>query len=111
MAWTRANLRTRFRTLTGRGTTADISDADCNTYINEYLQHRFPIDVQLDRMDDDWTQETAPTDSGEYTLSEDVLDLQEPIFANDMELAVYRDKEKFWRTFPSEENWITAPTL
>ena len=111
MAWTRANLRTRFRTLVGRSTTGDISDADCNTYINEYLQHRFPIEVQLDRLDDDWTQEALPTDAGEYSLSEDVLDLQEPIFANDQELTAYQDKESFWRTFPSEEDWITAPTL
>jgi hypothetical protein len=89
----------------------DLSDADCNTYLNDYLQYRFPIDVQLDRFDDDYTQEMTATDSGEYSLSEDVLDLQAPVFANDMELAVYQDKEDFWRTFPSEEDWITAPTL
>jgi hypothetical protein len=111
MSWTLANLRARFRTLTGRGSVNDITDADCNTYINEYLQYRFPVDVQLDRFDDDYTQEMTATDTGEYALSEDILDFQGPIFANDDEIAVYYDKELFWRTFPSEEDWITAPTL
>jgi hypothetical protein len=114
MAWTRANLRARFRTLTGRGTTTDISDDDCNTYINEYLQHRLPIDACLDRMDAEWTLEALATDDDDetkYTLSEDILALHVPIFANDMELAVYQSKEDFWRTFSSEEQYITAPTL
>ncbi len=111
MSWTLANLRARFRHLTGRGTTGDISDADCNTYITDYLRYRFPIDVQLDRLDSEWTADATATDDGEYTVSEDVLELTEPIFANDSELYVYRDQQEFWRSFPSEEDWITKPTL
>ena len=111
MAWTLANLRARFRTLIGRSSVIDIADADATEFINDYLCYRFPVDVDLDRMDSSWTQEVAPTDSGEYTLSEDVLELHEPVFANDNELCIYQDKEAFWRAFPSEEDWITEPTL
>lgn len=111
MAWTLENIRSRFRTLTGRGTTADISNDDCDGYINDYLKYRFPIDAQLDRFDDDWTQAITPTDAGEYSLSEDVLDLQLPIYCNDKELSAHYSKEEFWRVYPSDEDWTTAPTL
>lgn len=111
MAWTLANLRAKFRSLTGRGTVTDISNADCNSHINEYLQYRLPIDAQLDRFDNDYVVEMTATDSGEYSISEDVLALEPPIFANDNELAVYQDKEEFWRAYPSEEDWFTAPQL
>lgn len=111
MAWTLANLRARFRTLIGRSTTTDISDANANGFINDYLCYRFPIDVQLNRFDQEWTQAITPTDSGEYSVSADVQDLQEPIFCNDDELYVEYDKEAFWRRYPSEEDYITSPTL
>lgn len=111
MSWTLANLRARFRTLVGRSTTGDISDADANGFINDYLCYRFPIDVQLDRLDQSWTQAITPTDSGEYSISQNVEALQPPIFCNDVELIVEYDKEHFWRLYPSEEDWTTSPTL
>lgn len=111
MSWTLANLRARFRTYIGRSTTTDIADADATGFLNDYLLYRFPIDVQLDRFDQEWTQAITPTDAGEYSVSPNVEDLQPPIFCNDAELTVEYDKGRFWRLYPSEEDWITAPTL
>jgi hypothetical protein len=111
MAWTLANLRARFRTLTGRGTTGDISNADCNSFISDYYRYEFCLEMQLDRFDASYTVDLTATDSGEYTVSEDVLDIQGPIFCNDEEVGICPDKESFWRLYPSDEDWISAPTL
>lgn len=111
MAWTRADIRSTFRDLTGRSTTAEISDADCNSRINDYYRFDFCEVIQLQEFKSDWTQECTVDDNGEYTLGEDVLQIEEPIFVNDEKLPVYYDKDAFFSDFPSQEDYLTAPTL
>jgi hypothetical protein len=112
MAWTLADIRTKVRELTGRSATADLSDAAANSYINDYMRYDFPVEVQLDHLDSTWSQELTPTDDGEYALSDDIIELTEPIMLNgDEELLVWFDQEEFWRLYPANEGYISAPTL
>src|SRR3990172_2495516 len=104
MAIALSTLRSRWRAVTGRGSTNDIADVDVTTRLNEYMQLRLPYEVDLDSIQADWTQETDAADDGEYTLGQAVLDLNEPVLCNASELRIYRDKEQFFRDHPLYEN-------
>lgn len=113
MSWNLADIRTRWRDLTGRGSTDDIADATINTRINDFMQMHLPFEINFSALEADWTQETSPTDSGEYTIAETDIDINEPVTANGSELTLYNDKEEFFRDYPTnaDEDYITAPTL
>jgi hypothetical protein len=68
-----AEIRAEFRHLTGRSATADISDADCNSWINEYYLQAFPEEAGVSNFQTDFTQDLTPTDSGEYALAQGVI--------------------------------------
>jgi hypothetical protein len=113
MAIALSTIRTRWRAVTGRSSTNDISDADVNTRLNEYMQLRMPFEVDLDSFQADWTQETDAADDGEYTLGQAVVDINEPILCNATELTIYHNKERFFQEYPlyADEDFITPPTL
>jgi len=113
MAIALTTLQTRWRAATGRSSTNDISDADVITRLNEYMTLHLPLEVQLDSLEADWTQETDPADDGEYSLGQGVLDVNEPILCNGSPLTIYRDKERFFGDYPlyAQEGFITPPTL
>lgn len=113
MAIALSTLRSRWRSVTGRGSTNDIADADVNTRLNEYAQLRLPFEVNFDSIQADWTQEADAADDGEYTLGQAVLDINEPVLCNGSELAIYHDKEQFFKDYPlyADEDFITPPTL
>jgi hypothetical protein len=108
-----STLQSRWRAVTGRSSTADISDVDLISRLNEYMQLHLPLEVQLDSLEADWTQETDPADDGEYTLGQATIAANEPVFCNAEELTIYRDKERFFTQYPlyASENFITPPTL
>jgi len=113
MAVTLATIRADWRNLTGRHSTNDISDSDVDARINEYMRLHLPYEINFDSLLADWTQATSPYDDGEYSLGQDVLDLNPPLFADDTELVIYEDRELFFRDFPpwADEDFITPPTL
>lgn len=113
MSWTLLDLRTRWRDHTGRGSTNDISDANVNIRINDFMQLHLPFEINLGSLEADWTQETSAVDSGDYSISENDIDLNGPITANGDELNVIQDEAEFFRKYPvyQEEGFITAPTL
>jgi len=111
MAWTLADIRAKVRTLSSRPSTNQISNDNIDTYINDFYRFDFCELVGLESFRSDWTQEATVTDSGEYTISEDVVNLEEPVFANDEKITVYYDKDWFYSDYPDEEDYITSPTL
>lgn len=113
MSWTLADIRARWRDHTGRGSTNDIADVTVNARINDFMQLHLPLEVNLGSLEADWTQETAATDSGDYSIAEADIDLNDPITLNGDELFVYHDKMEFFRDYPvyQDEKFITAPTL
>lgn len=99
------------RAITGRGST-ELPDATALAHINDYYQYDFPIDVDLDHLDTSWTQALAATDDGEYAVSDGVIQITQPVMLNGTdELRVWDDQEDFWRRYPANEDYLTAPTL
>jgi hypothetical protein len=111
MAWTLADIRAKVRTLTSRPSANQISNDTIDSYINDFYRFDFCELVGLESFKSDWTQEATVTDSGEYTISEDVVNLEEPVFVNDEQITVYYDKDWFFSDYPDEEDYTTSPTL
>jgi hypothetical protein len=113
LPWTGTTLLALWRTLTGRGSTDDISDADALVIINDYYQEDFPFEVHDHQIEADWTVQGLPTDNGEYTIADTELELGEPITANEFDLVLYQDKQQFFEDYPEneDEDFITSPTL
>ena len=105
-----AELVARFREHTGQASTTDISDATVHKWINEYYQGVFPLAFDLDLLNAFFTQATAVSDSGEYSLDQTVLVIEEPVTVNGSEIMLYHDKT-FFSDYPEDEQYITAPTL
>lgn len=109
--WTLSAIRTEFRHLTGRSTTGEISDADCNNWINEYYTNYFPEEAGVHNFQTDLSQAVTPTDSGEYSLAQTVIAVEEPATIDGQRIALFTDKEQFFNLYPDNERYITAPTL
>lgn len=117
MSWTLSDIRSELRDLIGRSTTAELSDGDANALINDYYRYQFPQETCLDRFDTTWRKKALATDSGEYSTDDDgnsivdVIELKAPVYANGLEIMVMYDADLFWRLYPPEEEYITAPSL
>ena len=119
ITWTLSELRAKIRLLTGKRSTSQLSNDDLDAFINDYYQNRFPNEVQLDRLKSSTTQATSSTDSGQYTLSTDIVTLltdveEEPVTINGRRIKVYKSRTKFFDAFPQDGGAayaITAPSL
>ncbi len=131
--WNIAQLVARWRKDTGRGQTADISDADVRKLLNDYYMNRFPSAAQVDKFNIFFTQALSATDDGVYAIDQSVDRLDDPVTINGNQIMFYRDREAFFfgnhlhghhhhflhfnvlhtthfHKF-EDEQWITDPTL
>jgi len=109
--WVLSEIRTRFRELTGRSSTSDISNDDVDALINDYYQNYFPEDALVTNFDEFFTEALAATDSGEYTIDQTVVKLMEPMSIGTNQLTFYQDRDYFFSDYPLDEQYITSPTL
>jgi len=112
--WTGTTLIARWRSLTGRGSTNDISDVDVLAAINRYYQEHFPLEIDLHEIEADYTAEAVVSDDGEFDLAFTTLDLNQPITVNGMyQLVFHHDPQRFFTKYPEnrDEDYITPPTL
>ncbi len=109
--WVLSEIRDAFRQHIGRTQTTDISDTDSNKEINDYYVNFFPEDAMVTNFDDFFTQETTPTDNGEYSLAQTIVKLMEPMTIDGVEITFYQDKNQFFIDYPDDEQYITSPTL
>jgi len=109
--WKLSEIRTEWRSLTGRSSTADISDINVNKLINDYYTNYFPEDAKVDDLNDWLTQALSVDDSGEYTLAQTVLKIMEPVTVNGNEVTLYLDKQLFFEKYPEDEQYITSPGI
>ncbi len=109
--WVLSEIRDAFRKHIGRTQTTDISDTDSNKEINDYYVNFFPEDALVTNFDDFFTQETTPTDNGEYSLAQTIVKLMEPMTVDGKEITFYQDKNQFFLDYPDDEQYITEPTL
>ena len=101
--WKLSEIRTRWRELTGRSSTSDISDDEVDKLINDYYQNYFPEDALVTNFDGFFTQAVLATDNGEYTLAQTVVKLMEPMTINGAEITFFKDKNLFFKMYPDDE--------
>jgi hypothetical protein len=132
LTWTREEIRDKFRELTGRKTTDQISDSDVNDLINDYYVNHFPGDAKVDEFDTFFTQALSATDDGIYALDSTVDRFDDPVTINGRQIEFSRQREEFFGTDHDrhhhhfnffgvrttflqhqfiDEQFITAPTL
>lgn len=113
--WILSEIVSRFREHTGKSTTTDITDANCEKWINDYYQNHFPEDADVDLLKGWHTQETSAVDDGEYSLIQTILKLKKPVFlgrgGTETEIELIQNRELFFRMFPENEQYVTAPSL
>ena len=108
--WIMSELVTRAREHTGKTSINDVADAVIHKWINDYYQNVFPLEFDLDLLSDFFTQALSGTDSGQYSLGQTVLRLDEPNTVNGDRIVPYYD-QSFFDDFPEDEQYITAPGL
>lgn len=111
LTWKLSEIRTRWRELTGRSQTSDISDDDVDKIINDYFCNYFPEDALVTNFDAFFTQEALATDNGEYSLAQTIVKLMEPMTINGAEITFYQDKNYFFQQYPDDEQYITSPVI
>ena len=111
LVWSRSEIATEVRALTGRPKTDDIADSTLNDLINDYYQNHFPEEAQVAEFFTDWTQDTAVTDDGEYNLDQTVVSVEQPITINKQQVCLTYDKLRFFREWPDLETYVSEPTL
>ena len=111
LTWTMTELISRFRQLTGLSSTVDHSDATITDLINDYYVNHFPTDSRIDEFDTFLTQALTAVDSGEYSLDDGVDRLDDPVTLDGLPIEFMRDRELFFRRYPENEQFVTAPTL
>jgi hypothetical protein len=97
-----ANIRELFRDLTGLQGSSQLSDANINDKINDYYQNRFPYDVDESVFDTTFTQELSATDSGTYEISDDILEIKQPIKVDGADQIFTNDINYFTEQFPGD---------
>ena len=129
--WKLSEIRALWRELTGRPSTGQISDANANKEINDYYVNHFSHDAKVDEFDVFFTQALSATDTGIYSVAQNIDRLDDPITVNGREITLYRDRELFFGTHDhhhflhghfhgarthlhgqyKDEQFITDPTL
>ena len=94
--WTLSEMRDLFREITGRRSTAQLSDANVNKELNDYYVHHFPGDAKVDEFNVFYTQALSATDSGIYPVAQNIDRLDDPVTINGKEIVLYRDRELFF---------------
>lgn len=97
-----ANIRQKFRDLTGLASTAQMADATIDDIINDYYQNRFPDDVSEDIFRAWLTQTLSATDDGIYIVAADVLTINKPVKIDGTEVVFTMDHDKFFAEFPGD---------
>jgi len=106
--WVMSEIVTRFKALIGD---TSVSDEDCHKNINDYFCNLFPIEADVDDLKSFFEQSTSCHDTGIYSLAQTDLKLLEPITCDDTEISFIIDHEEFFRQYPDQEQYITAPGL
>lgn len=93
--WDLEDIRTLFRKLTGRLTTAILSDDDCNNEINSFYMHDFVQEVQPKELQAVYEFDlTAST--GLYEIDEAVIIVNPPVWINNKRVSWHTNYDDFF---------------
>ena len=105
--WVMSELVTRFKEHIGD---SSFSATTAAQWINDYYRHIFPLEFDLDLLNEFFIQALSASDSGEYTLAQTVAVINEPVKVNESEIRLYNDKS-FFSDYLEDEQYITVPTV
>lgn len=112
MNWTLEQLHEKIRQLTVE--IVNIGGPELTTKINDYYRNTFPAELRPEELKSWFTQATSVGDSGEYTVSTDIVLLDNPVTCNGVEIKLYLDAVNFFKKYPKDTGsafCITDPTL
>ena len=104
--WKLSEIRDSFRELTGRPSTGQITDVEANKEINDYYVNHFSHDAKVDEFNVFYTQALAATDSGIYSIAQNIDRLDDPVTINGRKITLYRDRELFFGTTDYRDNYL-----
>lgn len=108
---TLSEIRAKVRVLTGRPSTAQISDSDVNDAINDFYVNQFPVSIRPQELKGFYELSTVDG-TGEYDLPASIVELlikdDEVIYVLDSdgdvagEISVYQSRDLFFADYPDE---------
>jgi hypothetical protein len=117
MDWTLSQITTKVRNVAGASDTNNPTDATLKEKINDYYQNIFPLQVTVAELKADFTLLTQATDDGEYTLSDSMLVIKQPLYIDGVKITFYDEgrADDFRQLYRSERSGtaycITKPSL
>jgi len=109
MAWTVAQIISKFRDLTGRKSVNQISDADILIEINHFYQEVFPIEAGIPEFKGWYTFNTVAS-TGSQALPDTVLSVTFPAYVDDEEVTIWTDTQRFYEEYPHDYATENLPT-
>jgi hypothetical protein len=112
--WTLEEIRQKVRDISGRPSTNQITDSEIDDRINDFYTQRFAQDIGVSDIEGFHTIDVTATDSGEYSLTADILRLNQPVTINGVpsnEFTFYQEQDRFFVLYPDQESFITPPGL
>ncbi len=110
MAWTLADIRRKFRQVTGRLSSNQLSDNLANTYINNYYQFEFPAEVKLDRQHTYYEFNTVANQQTYTFTGATYTNIEPPVYLDLMPLLYYQDPTVYYQENPEQISRFTPWT-
>lgn len=101
--WTLANIRTKFRNITGTPSTDQLTDASCNAYINDYLVYTMPHELKVQIQNQFLDFKTTPG-INIYDFPGAYLTDSPGAYADGFPLIFYQDPDIFYQDWPQQYN-------
>ena len=116
-----SNIRTKVRRLTRNPSTSQLSDADLDDYINNFILYDMPAHIKLDTLKTVLTFYTSPYDEKYSTNTTDATDplynfknkytnVQSPIYIAGNEAAFSQLRDEFYSIYPLTQTRISIGT-
>jgi len=101
MTWTLLDIRNKVRQVTGRPSTDQISDADLNTYINNYYVYTMPFELKEQIQNKFLTFNTTPG-IDVYSFPSGYFTDSPGAYADGFPLVFYQDPDIFFQDWPQQ---------
>lgn len=112
--WDLTAIRAKVRKLTGRPTTAQLTDADLDNFIDNYYRNVLPLQSHSEEFNKFASSAgftgTTVAGTGEYALGADVFGIGNPIIFDGETIPLWYDLNAFINKFPPSDTTQSKPT-
>jgi len=109
MSWTVEQVISKFRDLTGRKSTNQISDANILIEVNHYFQHIFPDEVHIHEFAG-WYDFNTVDGTGSQAIPDDYIRITSPVYVDDEEVTFWTDVQRFYEEYPHDYTTEDLPS-